>query len=322
MSRPLPRFHDFVGQRKAVKLLARQLDGVKSRGEPFPHTAFFGPSGVGKTLLAKALAKEYGTNLIQANGFYTSEELASILSNVKACDFVFIDECHNLRPKAQELLYGVIDHLIIPDFTTEKLTPDLTTEKNTSRKEVAPCTIILATDQPGSLLNALDKRLQLKISLDYYATSELVEIAKLVATELDVLLSSQSANRIARISHGLPRAVKFHLRNLRNHFPDAERRQLTVDDIRGFMRAFGLDQRGLEARDRKYLRLLERHEKASLETLSSHLGLDADFVRRQVEPRLMRQSLICISSGGRQLTDSGREWISKFNNNGEASSCK
>ncbi|NQT38773.1 MAG: AAA family ATPase [Planctomycetes bacterium] len=63
MPRPLPQFHGFVGQERIVSRLRRQLDGAMTRNEPFPPSLFAGPSGIGKTLLATALASSYGTKL-------------------------------------------------------------------------------------------------------------------------------------------------------------------------------------------------------------------------------------------------------------------
>ena len=68
MPRPVYSFRNFIGQRKVVELLLRQLRGAIARGEPFPTACFAGPSGVGKTLLAKTLAGE-GPSPGSASGF-------------------------------------------------------------------------------------------------------------------------------------------------------------------------------------------------------------------------------------------------------------
>lgn len=57
MGRPARRFRDFIGQAKIVALLRRELGGSMARGEPMPHALFTGTSGVGKTQLARALAR-------------------------------------------------------------------------------------------------------------------------------------------------------------------------------------------------------------------------------------------------------------------------
>jgi Holliday junction resolvasome RuvABC ATP-dependent DNA helicase subunit len=66
VSRPAAKFRDFIGHKATVDLLRRQLAGAQTRKKSFPHALFLGPSGVGKTRLARALAAEYGTNVIEA----------------------------------------------------------------------------------------------------------------------------------------------------------------------------------------------------------------------------------------------------------------
>lgn len=77
MGRPLPRFHHIIGQRPIVAQLQRLLAGARERKEPFPHSLFIGPSGVGKTLLSRALAAEYGTTCKVCYGDVDPEDLAS-----------------------------------------------------------------------------------------------------------------------------------------------------------------------------------------------------------------------------------------------------
>ena len=75
MARRPPTFHDFIGQKEAVDLLRRLLAGAQARKKPFPHSLFQGSSGLGKTLLARALATELGTGCVEPRGQLPREEL-------------------------------------------------------------------------------------------------------------------------------------------------------------------------------------------------------------------------------------------------------
>lgn len=308
MPQSIPKFHRFVGHKRQVDLLRRQLVGAKARGEPFPPTLFSGPSGVGKTLLAESLAAEYGTVLTLANGYDSVAELSDKFLRVNVCDFVFIDEAHNLTAKSQELLYHVIDQSRIPLWDQKG---NDASEPDTQYEDVQPCAVILATDQPGKLRNALEKRMELNIRMGYYTQREMKEIVDRLAADLGLLISPQASNQIARISGGLPRKARHHLQNLRRHFLDAEQRQIGVPEVRQFLREFGIDSKGLGKVERDYLRHLLQTASASLDSLALHLGMDADFVRRQIEPTLRRAGFIVIGSGGRRLTETGRNWITQ-----------
>jgi Holliday junction DNA helicase RuvB len=313
MPRPVPTFHDFVGQKKVVDLLLRQLNGVQSRGEPFPHTLVTGTSGLGKTMLAQALAAEYKTAIVMTIGDISKTDLVDRLVALSENDFLFIDEAHALKGALQELLYEAIDSLRVPRVQGS-VAASAPQKEGEDAVEIKPCSIILATDQPGGLLNALQKRMSLKVALTYYPIEELKAIVDRMATSKNLLLSPQAARLIAQVSAGLPRRVKHHLQNLRNHFRDSERHQLSVTQVREFLMDFDIDDKGLGTQERQYLDYLKDVGSASLESLAICLGLDTDYVHRQVEQILLRERLVKIGHGGRQLTPMGLDWINKNNN--------
>lgn len=306
MPRSVPTFRSFVGHPREVNLLRRQLAGAKKLAEPFPNSLFLGPSGVGKTLLAESLAAEYGSSLIVANGVDTIPELTAKFVSAKAFDFVFIDEAHGLPSMAQELLFSVIDNR---QLSTPEKSKDDETESGPQFVTVEQFSLILATDRPGKLLNALQKRIPIKIALGYYGLREMREIVDKLATDLNLLISAQASNQIARVSGGTPRTTRLHLENLRRHVPNAEKRQINIAQVRRFLHDFGIDEKGLGKVERSYLRYLLSTAPASVESLSLHLGLDVEYVRRQIEPVLSRADFILIGSGGRRLTEAGRNWI-------------
>jgi Holliday junction DNA helicase RuvB len=309
MPRPVPKFRDFIGQKSAVDLLRRQLAGAQTLREPFPHTLFTGPSGIGKTRLAEALAAESGTRVVKIMGHLAPESLVSQVTTLQFGDFLFIDEAQNLKPVLQEMLLHLIDDRQVSAPTIK--TPGRAALAGLSPEQrVEPHTIILATDRPGSLLNALQKRMALQVSLALYDLRELKEIVDRQASDMDILISPQAARLIAQVSAGLPRRAKHHLENLRRHMPIGQSQEFTLQHVRRLLAAFRIDDQGLGERERDYLSYLAEVGSASLESLALYLGIDSMFVRQQIEPVLQRQRLIVIGPSGRKLTASGQQFIS------------
>lgn len=305
MPRRSPTFHDFIGQKEAVDRLRKLVAGAQARKMPFPHFLVRGSSGRGKTLLARAVATEFGTGFVEARGQLAREELVARYSKIKTHDFIFIDEAHLLNTQAQDLLLEIIDESTITLPSQKKA--DDNKDDGPSHIEIPPCTIVLATDRPGALCNALLKRMAVEIPIRLYRIDELKEIVEQVAKTLGVLISPQGARQIAQVSDGLPRKVRHHLETLRLFFPDSEDRQLGQQHVREYLDSFGVDENGLDEDHRQYMSYLRDVGAASLESLAEHLGTDPEFVRHQIEPILIQLRLIKIGRGGRQLTSMGKE---------------
>jgi len=122
---------DVIGQRTAVTALENLLSGTTR-----PHSYLFtGPSGVGKTTLARILAKEFdverhGIVEIDAATHSGIDNMRSIKEVVSTANFgrnprrlLILDECHALSAKAWQSWLKIIEeppsHLYIAFCTTE-----------------------------------------------------------------------------------------------------------------------------------------------------------------------------------------------------------
>ena len=180
-------------------------------------------------------------------------------------------------------------------------------EKPPERIQIPPCTIVLATDQPGELCNALLRRMADQVPLGLYPIDELKEIAEYIAKSIGVLISPQAARHLADMAHGLPGTVKNYLDGIRLYFSKSGEDQVGLPQIKEFLTARGVDENGLGPDEREYLRYLSKVGPAGKESLAIYLNLTTDvtFLRQHIERPLLRKGLIKIGKGGRQLTDLG-----------------
>lgn len=298
MPRPPFEIEGFIGQRAVLTPVTREQDGALARGEPMPHTLVIGPSGIGKTELFGALARRAKVNMVKVVGKERMPKVCEKLLRLKPNDIVVFDEGHNQPPESQEMLYEVIDTGQIP----ARCLPDPATAAGAA---VAPCTVVFATDQPGQLLKALVARLPQRVWLADYAEDEMREIVTRVAERENILLSPQAARLVARVSNGLPRRARDHVRSLRRYFPDSERTQLGVPQVEAWLADKGISGDGLTAAEFRYMRFLREEERASIETIAAVLGVDAEYVRVHVEQPLLYRKLVRIGGSGRSLTKAG-----------------
>ena len=305
MPRPLPNWQGFVGQNAVVSSLRAHARGAKRQSVILPHIALGGPSGVGKTHLARAVAKEMGTT---CHEFYSSRsskkwDVAYRLSLVKRADVFFVDEVHALPTDCQELLYPAMDRQRVPAV-------DMEAHRVLDNDWVAiqPFTLIVATDQPGLLLKALKQRIVLPFTLDYYADEEMRQIAMNYAEEIGVRLTPQAATRIAEAAHGIPRRARHLLTSLKTAMRDPGV-EVTKTMADAHLASIGINPDNLNPNDVRYLNILrDRKGHVSLTNLAVQLGTDTVAVQTDIEGYLIKRGLIGVESRGRFLTPEGRKY--------------
>ena len=95
-------FDEYIGQEHLKNNIRLAIDAVKKRndGSTLDHVLLYGPPGLGKTTMAGVIAHELGASLRVTSGpaIERAGDLASILTNLKDGDVLFIDEIHRLRP--------------------------------------------------------------------------------------------------------------------------------------------------------------------------------------------------------------------------------
>lgn len=308
MSRPLFSFNGFVGQREIVDPLRALAQGVIRNSEVFPHTAFVGPSGTGKTHLAEALAKELDRNCIPFLSSPQSKkwQLAELFMAGKNGDVFFIDEIHSLPTDSQELLFPAIDKLRVPEVDAAKHRV-----KDNEWIDIQPFTLVVATDKPGMLLNALKQRIVLRFAFTRYSLEEMRQIAFNYASSLNILLTPQAATRIAEAARGLPRRARHLLSSVKTTLPDPglEVSKTFIDE---HLSMCGTDADNLRPEDRRYLRVLAiRNGSVSLKCMSIQIGFDSAYIESDIEGNLIERGLVSIEPRGRILTPAGRQFCSE-----------
>jgi len=294
---------DFTGQKANRENLKIFIQAAKSRGEALDHVLLHGPPGLGKTTLAQIVAREMGVGFRATSGpvIQKSGDLAAILTNLQPHDVLFIDEIHRLQPAIEEILYPAME-----DFQLDLIIGEGPGAR-TVRIDLPPFTLVGATTRAGLLATPLRDRFGIPLRLVFYTPDELTGIVIRLAGKLEMNLSYEGAQEIAKRSRGTPRVAGRLTRRVRD-FATGVTGSITRELADGALTRLDVDHKGLDAMDIRYLRRLAEHHgggPVGVETLAAALAEARDTLEDVVEPFLIQEGLLLRTSRGRMLGEPG-----------------
>jgi Holliday junction DNA helicase RuvB len=292
--------NDFIGQAALRENLHVFIQAARGRAESLDHVLLHGPPGLGKTTLAQIVARELGVGFRATSGpvIQRAGDLAAILTNLNPRDVLFIDEIHRLQPAIEEILYPAME-----DFQLDLIIGEGPAARSV-RIDLSPFTLVGATTRAGLLATPLRDRFGIPLRLVFYTPEELELIVSRGAAKLDFALTKDGAAEIARRSRGTPRIAGRLLRRVRDFAMVQKAGPVDRAIADAALQRLEVDDRGLDAMDRRYLRRMAEHHgggPVGVDTLAAALAEARDTLEDVIEPYLIQEGLILRTSRGRML---------------------
>ena len=308
-------FDEYIGQEHLKNNIRLAIEAVKKRndGSTLDHVLLYGPPGLGKTTMAGVIAHELGASLRVTSGpaIERAGDLASILTNLKDGDVLFIDEIHRLRRAVEEVLYSAME-----DYKLDIVIGKGPAARSV-RLDLPKFTVIGATTRTGSLAGPLRDRFGIIHRLEYYKEPEIEQIITRTAGILKTEIKPEATELLATRSRLTPRIANRLFKRVRDYADVNGDGIIDAAIAKDALKLMEIDFMGLDPADRNMLRLMDENygeRPVGLATIAALTGDETTTIEDFYEPYLLQMGLLARTPKGRIVTDKGRKHLQNMKN--------
>jgi holliday junction DNA helicase RuvB len=301
-------FTNYFGQQQVKENLVVFVRAAQKTDRMLDHIILHGPPGLGKTTLAKIVAKEMGRELYETRGpaIDRAGDLVGILTSLPKGAILFIDEIHRMNIKIEEVLYSAME-----DFCLDVIIGQGAAAR-AIQVPIESFTLIGATTRLALVSKPLLDRFGIQERLEFYGIDALMGIVLRSAQILGIPVTEESAKVVAKRSRGTPRVANRLLKRVWDFSVAASHEEILPEYTEQVLERQGIDGLGLDRLDRRLLKIMNEQYRGGpvgIDALAATLNEDRATLEEVYEPYLVFSGLIARTPRGRVLTEKGHAHI-------------
>ena len=303
----------FVGQERVRRVLQILCRSAKAKKTAVSHVLLSGPPGLGKTTLARIVANEMGSRLVETIGgnLQAPEQLVGLLRSLKPFDILFIDEIHAMPRSVEEILYPAMEDgtvsVVKSDASDFMKALGVQAKPATEMVSLPPFTLVGASTMSGLVSSPLRSRFAHELVLEPYGIEDLTRIVLNASKMMGIELPPDVAMEVAKRSRSTARIAIGHLRWLLE-FSSGLGMEPDLEAVQEAFEMRDVDSCGLTGQDRRYLEMLiQADQPVGLASVSAALNETVETIEQAMEPHLIREGLIRRAPRGRVATKRAKE---------------
>ena len=291
---------EFIGQEQLKKNLSIFIKSALTKATQLDHVLLYGPPGLGKTTIAKIIARELGVNIVSSSGPIMAKagDIAAILTNLGPGDVLFIDEIHRLNKSVEEILYSAME-----DYSLDIIIGEGPAARSV-KIDLPKFTLIGATTRIGLLSSPLRDRFGIPLRLEFYEPHELLKIVKRGAKIIGCAIDEEGAEEIAKRSRGTPRIALRLVRRVGDFLHHFNSKSISREIANRALFEMSVDQIGLDGNDTRYIKFILDNfagGPVGVETIAAGLSEQKDSIEETIEPFLIQIGFLQRTPRGRVL---------------------
>lgn len=219
---------------------------------------------------------------------------------------LFLDEIHRMPIKGQEDLGRAME-----EFRIES--------KRAGKYIWLPFfTVVGATTDDGKLSKPFRDRFKLRFVFQPYSFEESVEIVRMHAEKMGLVLTAKAVRDIARRGRGVPRIMVGYVERIRDTVISEDIMVASSKTTNRVFEDLGVDKEGLTFVELKIMRILfEEGKPIGLDNLAIMVNEAPKTLSQSAEPFLIQKGFLVRSGKGRRLTEKGLRYMEGSHGNGK-----